>query len=85
MDLVIKTDQKSLKFITEQKVSERLQHKLLLKFLEFNYSIEYKKGKENKVVDALSRKENSIMDITTCTPLWIEAVQKSYESDNHCQ
>lgn len=48
LELVIKTDQKSLKFITEQKVSEGLQHKLLLKLLEFNYSIEYKKGQENK-------------------------------------
>lgn len=43
--LVIKTDQKSLKYITEQRILEGIQHKLMLKLLEFNYTIEYKKGK----------------------------------------
>lgn len=38
-------DQQSLKYITEQKVSEGIQHKLMLKLLEFNYKIEYKKKK----------------------------------------
>jgi hypothetical protein len=42
---LIKTDQQSLKYITEQKVSEGIQHKLMLKLLEFNYKIEYKKKK----------------------------------------
>jgi hypothetical protein len=32
-DLIIKTDQKILKYITEQKVAEGIQHKLLLKLL----------------------------------------------------
>ena len=43
--LLIKTDQQSLKYITEQKVSEGIQHKLMWKLLEFNYKIEYKKKK----------------------------------------
>lgn len=34
---------------------EGIQHKLLIKLLRFNYSIEYKKGKDNRVADALSR------------------------------
>ena len=33
-----------------------LQHKWLSKLMGFNYSISYKKGVENKVVDALSRR-----------------------------
>jgi hypothetical protein len=55
-ELMIKTYQQSLKYLTEQKVAEGIQHKLLLKLLEFNYTIDYKKGKENKAADALSRK-----------------------------
>ena len=42
---LIKTDQQRLKYITEQKVSEGIQHKLMLKLLEFIYKIEYKKKK----------------------------------------
>ena len=44
--LLIKTDQQSLKYITEQKVSEGIQHKLMWKLLEFNYKIEYKKKRK---------------------------------------
>lgn len=84
-ELLIRTDQKSLKFITEQKVSEGVQHKLLLKLLEFNYTIEYRKGKDNRVADALSRRDQSIMAITVVTPTWVESVESSYLQDPHCQ
>lgn len=52
--LILKTDKQSLKFIAGQKVSEGIQHKLMLRLLEFIYVIEYKKGKENRVAYALS-------------------------------
>ena len=54
--LVIKTDQRSLKYLTSQRLLEGIQHKLMIKLLEFDFSIEYKQGKENAVADALSRK-----------------------------
>ena len=54
--LVIKTDQRSLKYLTSQRLLEGIQHKLMLKLLEFDYIIEYKKGTKNSAVDALSRK-----------------------------
>uniref|UniRef100_A0A8R7UGS9 Reverse transcriptase domain-containing protein n=1 Tax=Triticum urartu TaxID=4572 RepID=A0A8R7UGS9_TRIUA len=54
--LIIKADQHSLKYMTTQRLTEGVQHKLLLKLLEYDYTIEYKKGKENVVADALSRK-----------------------------
>ena len=84
-ELMIETGQKSLKFITEQKVADGIQHKLLLKLLEFNYSIEYKKGKENKAADALSRIEHTAMAISVVIPTWIETVEQSYISDSYCQ
>jgi hypothetical protein len=53
--LVIRTDQQSLKYIHEQRLVEEIQHKLLIKLLGYNYKVEIKKSKVNKVVDALSR------------------------------
>ena len=84
-ELHIRTDQKSLKFITEHKVSEGIQHKLLLKLLEFNYSIEYKKGQENRAAGALSRREHTLLATTIVTPTWIDSVEQSYSGDPHCQ
>jgi hypothetical protein len=37
-----------------QRLTGGIQHKLLMKLIEFNYSIEYKNGKENKAANALS-------------------------------
>jgi hypothetical protein len=45
--LIIRTDQQILKFMMTQWLTEGIQHKLLMKLLEFNHSIEYKK-KEQK-------------------------------------
>lgn len=53
--LIIRADQESLKYIQEQKLTKGIQHKLLVKLLGYTYTVEYKKGKENRVVDALSR------------------------------
>jgi hypothetical protein len=54
--LTIRTDQQSLKYLSSQRLLEGIQHKLMLKLLEFDYIIEYKQGSHNKVADALSRK-----------------------------
>jgi hypothetical protein len=64
-----------------QRLSEGIQHKLLLKLLEFDYSIEYKKGKENTMVDALSQQYHSIAALSTVTPLWIADIENSYTND----
>jgi hypothetical protein len=64
-----------------QRLTKGIQHKLLMKLLEFNYSIEYKKGKENKVVDALSRKDHSAYAISSTIPAWISDVETSYNND----
>lgn len=81
---VIRTDQESLKYIQEQKLPEGIQHKLLLKLLGYNFTIEYKKGKENKAVDALSRVKHMVSMITACTntPTYVKEVVKSYTNDN---
>jgi hypothetical protein len=79
--LIIKTDQQSLKYITEQRVAEGIQHKLMLKLLEFDFSIEYKRGAENKVADALSRQFCKLFAISAATPNWITEITDSYTQD----
>lgn len=52
---VIRTDQKSLKYLLEQRLSTPSQFGWLTTLMGMTYDIHYKKGKENSVADALSR------------------------------
>lgn len=62
---IIKTDQKSLKYLLSQKVTTPFQHMWLSKLMGYSFEIEYKKGKENVAADALSRITNSeLLSIT---------------------
>ena len=51
----IKTGQKSLKWLLQQKISTSFPQFWLSELLGFDYEIQYKQGKENIVADALSR------------------------------
>jgi hypothetical protein len=83
--LIIRTDQESLKFMTDQRIATSIQHKLMLKLLEFDFTLEYKKGKENIMADALSRKVHSLQEISMVTPAWIEEIEHSYSQDDTCK
>jgi Reverse transcriptase (RNA-dependent DNA polymerase)/RNase H-like domain found in reverse transcriptase/Integrase zinc binding domain len=84
---IIKTDHLSLKYLLEQRLTTPAQHKSLMKLMGLDYAIQYKKGCENHVADALSRKlssgqdECNAMAITELIPTWIEEIKKSYEGD----
>ncbi|GAU31857.1 hypothetical protein TSUD_114680 [Trifolium subterraneum] len=52
---IIRTDQQSLKALTDQTIQTPEQQKWLHKFLGFDFTIEYKPGKDNVAADALSR------------------------------
>lgn len=52
---LIKTDKKSLKWLSQQKVSTPFQQFWLSNLMSFDYEIQYKSGKENLAADALSR------------------------------
>ena len=56
---VIQTDQQSLQHLLEQRVGTPMQQKWIAKLLGYNFLVEYKQGKENKVADALSRMEDT--------------------------
>ena len=61
---VVKTDHNNLRyFLTEKNLNER-QKKWVSKIQEFDFDIEYVKGKNNVVVDALSRRPSiCLMDV----------------------
>lgn len=52
---IVKTDQRALKFLLEHKLHTGTQLKWITKLMQYDFEIEYKKGKENKAADALSR------------------------------
>lgn len=49
---LVRTDQQSLKYLHDHKVGIPMQQKWIIKLLD------YKKGTENRVADALSRRQN---------------------------
>ena len=62
---VIKTDQQSLKYLLDQRVGTPAQQRWITKLVGYNFLVEYKKGKENVVVEALSRQGEESMDVST--------------------
>ncbi|KAL2230104.1 UNVERIFIED_CONTAM: Transposon Ty3-G Gag-Pol polyprotein [Sesamum indicum] len=83
---IIRTDQKSLKHILDQRVDSMLQQKWVTKLMGLSYEVQYKKGNENRAADALSRRlhqgeEAQLQAISTQIPLWIQEIQSSYEGN----
>ena len=87
---VIKTDHQNLKYLLEQKIGTLAQQKWITKLLGYTFIVEHKHGKENLVVDALSRRVDSLdvtADIdgvgTLCiisfpNPTWLDDLKSSY-------
>ncbi|XP_060177867.1 uncharacterized protein LOC132607805 [Lycium barbarum] len=81
---IIRTDHHSLKYLLGQRVTTALQQKGLTKLLGLDYEVQYKKGTENRVADALSRKKEDeayFNAITTAEPTWMLEVSRSYAMD----
>lgn len=54
---IIKTDQRSLKFLTDQRLFSDEQFKWAVKLIGLDFEIQFKPGVENRVADALSRRD----------------------------
>ncbi|KAJ9536631.1 hypothetical protein OSB04_un000180 [Centaurea solstitialis] len=80
-EFVIHTDHESLKYLKGQgKLSRR--HIKWVEFIEsFPYVIKYKKGKENIVADALSRRHSLITTLSSKF-LGFESLKEMYENDS---
>jgi hypothetical protein len=80
----IKTDHQSLKYFLEQRISSPEQQKWVTKLFGYDYEIIYKKGKDNVVADALSRKyedEGSLFSLSFIVPDWLQAIHQEWLQD----
>ncbi|KAJ8759923.1 hypothetical protein K2173_010069 [Erythroxylum novogranatense] len=52
---VVRTEQRSLKYLLDQRITTPAQARWMPKLMGYDYVVEYRKGKENQGADALSR------------------------------
>ncbi len=60
----------------------------MLKLMGMDYTIQYKKGKEDLAADALSRvkfEEGSIKATMVVVPTWVNELTESYKRDEYVQ
>jgi hypothetical protein len=81
---VIKIDHQSLCHLQDQTLSTNLQKKAMRKLVDLQLKFAYKKGSENKVVDALSRVglHFHLNATSVVLPIWIQEVVNSYHNDS---
>jgi hypothetical protein len=70
---IIRSDHRSLQHLTDPRVTTKLQHKAMMKLMDLQFEIQYKKGITNAAADALSRstEEEGAHAISECVPTWI--------------
>lgn len=62
-EFIIKTDQRSLTHLSDQRLHTVWQQKALTKLMGLQYRVVYKQGIDNKAADALSRKPYDAQDL----------------------
>lgn len=84
---VLKTDQKSLKFLLEQREINMEYQRWLTKLLGFDFYIQYRPGLDNKAADALSRKEVSpeLSAISGLAIIQLEEISGEVDKDPELQ
>ncbi|KAL4027645.1 hypothetical protein IC575_010820 [Cucumis melo] len=79
----VKTDQRSLKFLLEQRVIQPQYQQWIAKLLGYSFEVLYKPGLENKAADALSRigPTAHLNQLTAPALLDVEVIQKEVRKD----
>lgn len=79
---IIKTDQEALRHLCQQNIHTPEQQRWLPKLLGYNFTIEYRPGKENLAADALSR--CFIMQLSTSQCSLQSQIQQLQQQDVFC-
>ncbi|KAA0052082.1 ty3-gypsy retrotransposon protein [Cucumis melo var. makuwa] len=79
----VKTDQKALKFLLDQRIIQPQYQKWIAKLLGYSFEVVYKPGAENKAADALSRKPAEVHLFGLSVPITIdlEVIKKEVFQD----
>lgn len=80
---VVRTYQKSLKFLLEQRVIQPQHQKWVAKLLGYSFEVVYKLGLKNKAANALSRvpPASQLCSLTTPALVDLKIVKKEVEED----
>ena len=79
----IRTDHNSLHHLFQQKMLSKEQQKWIEKIAAFDLEILHKRGKDNVVADALSRKdeEPTLLAMSVVVPEWLNEIRSEYAKD----
>lgn len=81
----VKIDNDSLKYSLEQRLSLEKKQKWVTNILGYDFEIIYKKGKQNFVANALSRKDEDVQElfcaISIIQPDWINKARDEWKKD----
>ena len=82
---IVKTDQRSLKFLLKQRVIQPQYQKWIAKLLGYSFEVMYKPGLENKAADALSRVPPTahLNQLTAHTLVDIKVIREEVDKDDY--
>lgn len=86
-EFFIRTDHKSLAYLTEQNLHSDMQRKAMTRMMGLQFKVVYRQGKENVVADALSRVGHLMVlqSVSTSQPVWLQEISNSYSTDSVAQ
>jgi hypothetical protein len=87
-EFLIRTDHSSLASLSENRLHTPWQQKVFTKLLGLQFRIQYRRGSENRVANALSRRPHPaehVLALSLIQPLWMQEISDSYQADTRAQ